>query len=281
MLHTQFDSRLVASLVAISLASGSFPAGAVQTSMHTVSCEARTGTGCQASEERLLIANHGCAAPNIGAVDLLGTQPGGPGSEALTDSLWGNLILQMAYARDRQLGRGAKKLRLTDNLTLASIYGISGVSLAQSITSLATLNQNSGQGAGLPSIQQPQMVAEGESAAGAAEAAHHHETQGTESTHSAHNDSAVPGVLGLIASGSTVLALGLRFYFGHRYSKQIKRRQQAIKAKVEVILARLEKGESPEQLHGELEPLIGERAAREFGQLWRASHQVAAAGASG
>jgi hypothetical protein len=186
--------------------------------------------------------------------------------------------LQMAYARDRQLGRGAKKLRLTDNLTLASIYGITGVSLAQSITSLATLNQNSGQGSGLPSIQQPQMVAEGE---GAAEAAHHHETKGTESTHNAHNDSAVPGVLGLIASGSTVLALGLRFYFGHRYSKQIKKRQQAIKAKVEVILARLEKGESPEQLHGELEPLIGERAAREFGQLWRASHQVTAAGASG
>ncbi len=278
MLHTQFDSRLVASLVAISFAGGTFPACAEPTPTQSARCEARKDIGCQVNEGKLLIANHGCASPSIGAVDLLGTQPAGPGSEALTDSLWGNLILQMAYTRDKQLGRGAKKLRLTDNLTLASIYGISGVSLAQSITSLATLNQNSGQGGGLPSIQKPEMVAEGESAA---EAAHHHDTQGTAGKHSAHNDSVAPGVLGLIASGSTIVALGLRFYFGHRYSKQIKKRQQSIKARVEVILSRLEKGESPEQLHDELEPLIGERAAKEFGQLWRASHQVAATGASG
>ncbi|MCC7527327.1 MAG: hypothetical protein IT342_02320 [Candidatus Melainabacteria bacterium] len=281
MLHKQFDSRLVASLVAISFAGGTLPAGAEPTSTQSARCQAGTDISCQVNEGKLLIANHGCASPSVGAVDLLGTQPAGPGSEALTDSLWGNLILQMAYARDSQLGRGAKKLRLTDNLTLASIYGISGVSLAQSITSLATLNQNSGQGGGLPSIQQPEMVAEGGGAEAAGEAAHHHDTQSTAGKHSDHNDSVAPGVLGLIASGSTIVALGLRFYFGHRYSKQIKKRQQTIKARVEAILTRLEKGESPEQLHGELEPLIGERAAKEFGQLWRASHQVAAAGASG
>ncbi len=281
MLHTQFDSRLVASLVAISFAGGTFPACAEPTSTQSARSEARTDIGYQVYEGKLLIANHGCASPSIGAVDLLGTQPAGPGSEALTDSLWGNLILHMAYTRDRQLGRDAKKLRLTDNLTLASIYGISGVSLAQSITSLATLNKISGEGGGLPSIQQPEMVAESGSAEGAAQGAHHQNAQGAVSKHSAHNDSVVPGVLGLIASGSTIVALGLRFYFGHRYTKQIKKRQQTIKARVEMILTRLERGESPEQLRGELEPLIGERAAREFGQLWRASHQVAAAGASG
>jgi len=279
VLYTQTASRLVASLTSVAITGTTHPSSAETPAAQADYYQRRPAVRQQIEEGRVLLAHCGGSTSTLGAVDLLGTEPAGPGSEALTDSLWGNLILQMAYARDRQLGGSAKKLRHTDNFTLASIYGISGLSLAQSITGLATLNQRHANAAGA-GIQQQEAPAHGEMAAGVT-ASHHDDAHSAGSEHGNHNDSYAPGILGLIASGSTLAALGLRFYFGHRYSKQIKQRQQAIKAKVLAILARLEKDESPEQLRDQLVPLIGERATKEFSQLWRSSHQLAAVGGSG
>jgi len=274
VLYTQFASRPVASLAVFVFVGNSLAAFA-QTPVGKTHYYETPATSANRfnPENKLLLASHGgeSSPASLGAVDLLGTEPrGGPG-EALSDSLWGNLILQMAYARDRELRGSIKKLKITDNLTLASIYGISGVSLAQSITSLSLIGGGHGS-------ENSIRTAEGSEGSGS-----EHGSEG-ESGHGASSegggDSPAPSILGPVASGSTLLALGLRFYFGRRYSKQMKRRQQAVKAKVEAILARLEKGESPEQLRGELVPLIGERATKEFSQLWRSSHQVAVGGSS-
>lgn len=259
MLHKQSASQFIASLAAFVSLCSAFPASAqnVQTA-----CEFSQTRAC--IESPLLLAHHEAASSTVGAVDILGTEPAAQMSGALSDSLWGNLILQMAYARDRELYSSVRKLKFSDNLTLASIYGIAGVSVAQSITGLVTLNPGGGHG----TSHNVDTGSEGE---------HQHAA----ANDNQHNDSYAPGILGLISSGSTLAALGLRFYFGHRYSKKIKTRQQEIRSRVESILARLEKGESPEQLRVELLPLIGERATREFNQLWRSSHQVASGGVSG
>lgn len=277
MLHKQFASNLAASLAVYLIIGTSIPTFAADSGSRSFS-EATSGesTGI----DGMLLAHHEGATSSVGAVDLLGTESGGASSEALSDSLWGNLLLQMAYTRDKQLGRSAKKMKLTDNLTLGAIYGIAGVSLAQSVTGLATLNSGGhGHGTTLPAGPESTASADPDAAEGAV-AEHHHDTHAAADSHE-HHDSYAPGILGLISSGSTLVALGMRFYFGHRYGKQIKQRQKEIKSKVEDILARLEKGESTSQVKADLEPLVGPRAMREFSQLWQASHQLANAGAGG
>lgn len=215
----------------------------------------------------ILIAHHegasGAAAlgADLGAVQVLSTNGDGGGSGSLTDSLWGNLLLQMACSRDKQLKSSAKKLKLTENLTLAGVYGISGLSLAQSIAGLATLN---------PTASEPAPHEHGEH-----EAAHSH-------SEGSVKQSSVPGILGLVSSGSTLVTLGARFYYGRKYGKQISRRQKELVHKVEHLLSELESGTDVESLHEDFSALVGERATREFSQLWRATHvSVAVAGASG
>lgn len=255
--------RSVATLVVVLVFSRIQPVLGNTRMAYTTISETRTGIEQPMHENKLLLASHGGTTASLGAVDILGTQPESGSTGAISNSIWGNMILQMAYARDKELSRSAKKLKITDNLTLASIYGISGVSLAQSIASVAVID-NSNKG----SIQLPGTSTE-------------RAEEGIKGANSeSEKESYAPGVLGIIASGSTLLALGLRFYYGRRYSKQIKQRQRALKAKVEIILDRLEKGESPESLRSELISLIGERATKEFSQLWKSSHLVAAGGAS-
>jgi hypothetical protein len=58
----------------------------------------------------------------------------------ITDSLWGNLILDMAYQRDPQLRKIAKRLNIVNFGTMAAITGIAGGTLAQGVIALATLN---------------------------------------------------------------------------------------------------------------------------------------------
>jgi hypothetical protein len=53
--------------------------------------------------------------------------------DAVTKSLWGNLLLNMAYQQDAQLQSWLKTLHRVDTFTLGSVTAISGLSLAQSI----------------------------------------------------------------------------------------------------------------------------------------------------
>lgn len=53
--------------------------------------------------------------------------------DTVTKSLWGNLLLNMAYQQDEQLQNWMKILHRVDTFTLSSVTAISGLSLAQSI----------------------------------------------------------------------------------------------------------------------------------------------------
>lgn len=62
----------------------------------------------------------------------------------ITDSLWGNLILDMAYQRDPKIKHIMKRLNLVNAATMGTIAAIAGGTLAQGIITLATLNPPDG-----------------------------------------------------------------------------------------------------------------------------------------
>jgi hypothetical protein len=154
----------------------------------------------------------------------------------LTDSLWGNLILEMAYQRDKELNKVLKRMNLLNTGILAVVSGVAGGTLAQGIVSLTTLNPADG-----------------------------------------HQDSYVPGALGVGMSMATIVAFGARMYFGHKAQQEILRRQLTIKDRVNYVMAHMERSScSCEKAQAELKELVGERACNEWMQLWRSSHKLAA-----
>ena len=60
----------------------------------------------------------------------------------VSTSLWGNLLLNMAYQQDTQLQKWMKTMGRVDNFTLLSVAAISSLGVAQSIDTLATLQQD-------------------------------------------------------------------------------------------------------------------------------------------
>jgi hypothetical protein len=58
----------------------------------------------------------------------------------ITDSLWGNLILDMAYQRDAEIKKTMRQLNLVNLGTMGAISAIAAGTLAQGIITLATLN---------------------------------------------------------------------------------------------------------------------------------------------
>jgi len=191
-------------------------------------------------DERMLAHHEGSSA---GVGQLLHDDESA--ESEVSDSLWGNLLLSMAYRRDEQLKGLVKKMGLSNNLFLASIAGVSGLGLAQSITGLATLNQ----------------YEVGEV---------HHEDGGHGG--GGHRESLAPSVMGLVGSGATLLSIGAHVFLEHRYKKQIKTRQRVINHEVLHILEDLESGINQELVQPRLVALVGARASGEFFQLWRAAH---------
>ena len=88
-------------------------------------------------------ASTGAEVANIAAVDSVVSKK--QKTELLiTDSLWGNLILDMAYQRDPQLKKIFKRFGLVNMGTMAAVAGIAGGTLAQGVVALATLNPQPG-----------------------------------------------------------------------------------------------------------------------------------------
>jgi hypothetical protein len=164
----------------------------------------------------------------------------------VSDSLWGNLLLSMAYQRDPVIQQSVKKLGRTNSLTLLAITGISGLGLAQGIVAL-----NNVQGAQTLDVV---THADGDS---------HVHTMA---------DSRVPSTLGIIGSGATVATLLVKAFLERRYSRRISSQQHIIKQQVETILSTLEAGGPVGQATTDLSPLVGQKAALEFAQLWRVAH---------
>lgn len=69
---------------------------------------------------------------------------------ALSDSLWGSIILKMAYQRDAQIQKLTRHLKGANNLTSGAIYTAVSGTLGQNIVSLAVLNQQQGNDSYLP-----------------------------------------------------------------------------------------------------------------------------------
>ncbi|WP_303673727.1 hypothetical protein [Vampirovibrio chlorellavorus] len=189
------------------------------------------------SPDERMVAHHEGSSAGVGQLLHNDEDP----DAEVTDSLWGNLLLSMAYRRDAELKHLVKKMGVSNNLFLASIAGVSGLGLAQSVTGLATLYR--------------------------AEGGSHDEHGG-----SGHRESKGASIMGVVGSGVTLLSIGTHVYLEHRYKKQIKARQQIINHQVLHVLEDLESGVNTELVQPQLVSLVGGRATGEFLQLWRAAH---------
>ncbi|HEY9775769.1 MAG TPA: hypothetical protein V6C81_18550 [Planktothrix sp.] len=155
----------------------------------------------------------------------------------LTDSLWGNLILEMAYQRDTELSAIMHKMNILNNATLVSIGAIAAGTLAQGITSIATLNPPDG----LPDSYVPGSLGIAFSCA-------------------------------TIATFGARTYYGHQFQ-KHIHDRQMQLRDEteAVLAHLEHS-----NGTCP-QAKDQLRSLIGERACEEWLQLWKSSHTLASA----
>jgi len=173
-----------------------------------------------------LVAHH--ESSGLGASQLLTTGISSPGSGGLTTSLWANLIISMAYQQDAQLQAVVKKLHRLGIFTFSSIAAISGLTLAQSIDGLVTLQDDP------------------------------------------HPKS--PPIMGLVGSSMTLLTIGTQAIVGHRYKKQVLKRQYEIQNQVLHVLDHLKIDGVSEAIRTDLTHLIGLQATEEFLQIWASVH---------
>jgi hypothetical protein len=153
----------------------------------------------------------------------------------LTDSLWGNLILDLAYQRDPKLRKLSKRMNLLNLGTMGAITGIAGGTLAQGVIALSVLNP-----------PPPQSDSYLPSALGVG----------------------FTGLTIVAFAGRTVLNQVLVKSLRNR-QLDIKHRVEAILTKMESS-----HGDNAEA-QSELVALIGERASNEWLQLWRSSNAIA------
>lgn len=231
-------------------------------------------------EEPIKIAH--CSGCTLGPAQLLEETKAQTGRIA-SDSLWGNLILGMAFQRDKELQKLIKKQSLADIFTLATVAGLSGLGIAQNAASLSTLNMTMH----MPMIMS--MPSSGGGMSGMSGMSDMSDMSGmsgmsgsTSSPRvidqvSSSKMSAVPGILGMVGSGSTLLSLVGRMAIGRHYKRLIIKREILVKQHVEEILAHLESHSKCMDVEQQLTDLIGERATREFMQIWNMTHAVASA----
>ncbi len=196
-------------------------------------------------EERI-IAHHagedGAAGATIlgGTTTLNTTVSGQVSKQSHSDSLWGHMLLDMAYHRDPELQAIAKRVGIVNGITNLSIMGIAGLGLAQSIYSF--------------NMEHPHTA--------------HVEDDHVHLPH----ENKTPLTLGLISGATTVGTLAFRSAFSKMLTRKYTTRQARVKADVESVLNRLEDGVATQDVQHELTRLVGERAAGEFLMLWRAVH---------
>jgi hypothetical protein len=161
---------------------------------------------------------------------------GSKGKSLLSESIWGSIILKMAYQRDAKLQNLARKAGLADDTANLAIFSITGGVLAQGILSETTLNP-----------PKPPL-----------------------------SDSYLPGSIGLGTTGLLTLGIGAQSMLHWKIRREVKARQQQLAKEVESILDHMEYSETEcPEAQKQLATLIGDRAARECEKLWRSSHLVA------
>jgi hypothetical protein len=160
------------------------------------------------------------------------------GELLITDSLWGNLILDLAYQRDDRLHCLAKRMGFVNAATILGITGIAGGTLAQGIIALSVLN---------PPPPQSDSYLPGSIGIG------------------------MSG-LTLIALGARTGASRIILKQIRTRQLEIKHRVESVLAQIEQS-----NGQST-TARSQLLSLIGERATNEWLQLWRSSNKLAMSG---
>lgn len=243
--------KIAAGVVVVALLSGAAGGDALAqtTTLETptaFSLQATRAKSAQPDDNRLLAHHEGAtsAASSLLAEGISNTSEG-----SVLESLWGSLLVSMAYRRDPAIKTVVKKMNRSNNAFLLSIAGVSGLGLAQNITVLSTLNAHQSAGR------------------------HHEEGEGH--TTGGHRESTASSIMGLVGSGITLGSIGVHVYMERRYKRQLERRQHEINEQISHILEQLEQGPATDQLQTSLATLVGERGAREFLQLWGATHAEA------
>lgn len=252
MFSSVFSFSRLASTVALLGIFVCSPLSALATSEVSVNVDNQPNQVVTFTKEESQLACAGCggaagasSAITSGACQLVISDSSKVASDPVSDSLWGNLLLSMAYQRDAETKRLVKKLNRVNTWTILSIAGISGLSLAQSISSYSSL-----QGASHLEVEEHDG----------------HSHVNTEA------DSKTPSVLGIIGSGATIATLGYRAIASSKLQKKITARQRAIQEKIALILTSLEAGQSTDSIKLQLNDLVGERASGEFISLWNVTH---------
>ncbi len=252
-----YSARRIAASITLCAVCVVFPGPVLATQVVTPTVDQVTIQGIHLASpaEKLETAHHGGeglggAAGAAGAATvapLLNTVSGRvQKATVVTDSLYGTMLLTMAYQRDEELQKLVRCSGRVNAMTMVGVAGISGLALGQSIYSYRNV--------------EPQTI----------DVTPAHHPGGHDHVHMSA-ESKVPSTLGIIGSGVTLAALGVQAIFNKVYAKKIEKRQAELQAQVENILSRLEAGnENYQGAQQDLSLLVGERASREFLALWKA-----------
>jgi hypothetical protein len=241
MLFPQSVSRLLASFAvvcSVNLQWAAVAQGSATTyRIPSAAQVAQEPTNQKQSKVLLASACPACGAPELATIALAVDSTTGKGKKKslLTDSLWGNLILELAYDRDPELSKLAKRVRLLNGATTASVFGIAGGTLAQGISALYVLNPPNGG----PDSYAPLFL-------------------GT----------ALSGTTMIIIGARAYLGHQLAKHIEQRQI-QLRDRVQNILSHLEYSQGQCQDARQ------QLKELIGERACSEWIQLWQSSHKLA------
>lgn len=160
--------------------------------------------------------------------------------DQLSESLWGNIILKMAYKRDPEMQKLTKHMRGANNFTSGAVASTVGLTFAQNIVSEYTVNPPPGyQDTYLPGAL----------------------------------GLAASGLVNVVFDGSLLINWRLKKKI-HDRQELIRKRVEAILSHLEFSQT------SCPEAQVELTSIIGGRAASDCIQLWRSSHAIATATAN-
>lgn len=176
-----------------------------------------------------------CGCSEVCPLAMMDADQASRDKSLLSNSIWGNIILKMAYARDPEVLRLAGKLKITNFGATTGLMTVAGGTIGQGIVSMATLNP-------APGLE----------------------------------DSYVPGTIGVCLEFVGLMIIGGSPLIQHKFRKQLRARQIAIRQQVEQTLQHLEYSKTEcAQAQKELAGLVGDRGAEECVELWQSSHRLA------
>jgi hypothetical protein len=153
----------------------------------------------------------------------------------LSNSIWGNIILKLAYKRDEKLQKLAKKLNMVNFGAMNSYLSVAGITLGQNIVSMACLNPPPG----IEDSYGPGSI-------------------GLVST----------GLTNIVLNGQIVLGYGIKSKIKRR-QREIQQEVEAILEHLEYSQTECPDAER------QLAQLVGSRASAECIELWRSCHVTA------